>query len=86
MEEYHVQVYYSMLDLVITEMKQRFDDVNRSLMKSMQAFHPKSEMFLDLETLPPFTSHYDIDSDDVEVELITATKLYRKARLPSSCL
>ena len=34
--------------------------------------HPKSNMFRDLETLCPFMSHYDIDPDDVEVELMTA--------------
>ena len=75
MEEYRVQVYYSMLDLVITEMKQRFDDVNTSLMKSIQGLHPKSDKFLDLETLRPFMSHYDIDPDDVEVEIMTAKRL-----------
>ena len=75
LEEYRVQVYYSMLDLVITEMKRRFDDVNTSLMKSMQALHPKSDKFLDLETLRPFMSHYDIDPDDFEVELMTPKRL-----------
>lgn len=44
-------------------------------MKSMQALHPKSDKFLDLETFRPFMSHYDIDSDDVEVELMTAKRL-----------
>ena len=56
-------------------MKRRFDDVNTSLMKSMQALHPESDKFLNLETLRPFMSHYDIDADDVEVELMTAKRL-----------
>ena len=56
-------------------MKRRFDDVNTSLMKSIQGLHPKSDKFLDLETLCPFMSHYDIDPDDVEVEIMTAKRL-----------
>lgn len=67
-----------MLDLLTTEMKRRFDDMNMSLVKSMQALHPKSDKFLHLETLRPFMSHYDIDSDDVEVEAKTAKRLLQK--------
>ena len=36
-EEYRVQVYYAVIDVLIAEMKQRFDNVNLSLMKSIHS-------------------------------------------------
>lgn len=59
-------------------MKQRFDEVNLSLMKSMQALHPKSDNFLCLETLGPLMSHYGIDQDEVGIELMTAKRFLQK--------
>ena len=78
-EEYRVQVYYAVIDVLITEMKQRFDDVNLSLMKSMQALHPKSDNFLSLETLSPLMSHYGIDQDEFGLELMTAKRFLQKS-------
>ena len=78
-EEYRVQVYYAVIDVLIAEMKQRFDDVNLSLIKSMQALHPKSDNFFSLETLSPLMSHYGIDQDEVGLELMTAKKFLQKS-------
>ena len=53
-EEYCVQLYYATIDMMVGEIEARFDSVNLSLMKAMQALTPKSAKFLDFDTLAPF--------------------------------
>jgi len=41
----------------------------------LQALLPSSEIFLDVDTLSPFLQHYEIDADEVQVELLTAKRV-----------
>ena len=66
---------------MIREMHKRFDKLNLSLMKAMQALSPQSTVFLDYRTLIPFLVHYDLPSDEVKVELLTADKMLQSCRL-----
>ena len=80
-DEYCVQLYYASLDQMIGEMHKQFDKLNLSLMKAMQALSPQSTVFLDYRTLIPFLVHYDLPSDEVKVELLTADKILQSCRL-----
>ena len=75
MDEYRIHVFYATLDVVVAEMNQRFGDLNLSLLSALQALLPSSEKFLDVATLSPFLQHYEIDADEVQVELLTAKRV-----------
>ena len=70
-EQYCTQLYFATIDIMVGEIEKRFDSVNLSLMKAMQALTPKSTKFLDYDTLLPFL-------------LLTAMHKWRKFAL--SCL
>ena len=57
-EHYKITVYFAVLDVIISEMNERFSDINLSLMKAVCALSPKSDNFLSLATLQPFLDHY----------------------------
>ena len=70
--EYWVQLYYAALDVIISEMKERFNSVNLSLMKALQALNPKPDSCIDHDVIKPLLlSHYNISGKEVEVELLT---------------
>jgi len=76
LEEYRVQLYYATIDIMVGEIEARFDSVNLSLMKAMQALTPKSAKFLDFDTLVPFLSHYSISPvEEVRTEMLTAKQM-----------
>ena len=76
-EEYWTDVYYITLDAMIHEMNERFSELNLSLLKALDALIPNSDLFLNLSTLKPFLSQYDICEAAVEAEISTA-KTFRK--------
>ena len=57
-ESYKVHVYFATIDVIFTEMKERFSNSNISLLKSVGSLNPKSENFLLLSCLSPILSHY----------------------------
>jgi len=75
MDEHHIYIFYATLDLVVAEMNQRFGDLNLSLPGALQALLPSSEKFLDVDSLSPFLQHYEIDADEVQVEVLTAKRV-----------
>ena len=79
MDEYRVQIYYSMLDTITEEMNNRFSDLNLTLVGAMQALLPKSDKFLDVDTLVPFLEHYEIDVSEIRVEVMTAKRLVQQS-------
>ena len=62
------------------KMHKRFDKLDLSLMKPIQDLSPQSTVFLDLI---PFFGHYDLPSDEVKVEVLTADKMLQRCRLDS---
>ena len=60
---------------MLGELETRFDSLNISLIKSMQALAPNSKCFLDFDTLLPFLCHYDISSDEIQNELLLAKEM-----------
>ena len=71
-EEHWTDVYYTTLDAMIHEMNERFSELNLSLLKALDALIPNSDLFLDLSTLKPFLSQYDICEAAVEADISTA--------------
>ena len=47
-------------------------------MKSVQACSPKSSNFLDISLLQSFIEHYDLNSNELAIELIQAKKILHK--------
>jgi hypothetical protein len=70
--DYRTHLYYKVIDAIRKEMDRRFSELNISLLNGMQALHPQSEKFLDMNTSAPFMLHYCIDKDDVHAEIATA--------------
>ena len=52
-------------------MNVRFSELNLSLMGALDAFIPNSHLFLNLSTLKPFLSHYNICEAAVTAEIST---------------
>lgn len=61
--EYRTLVYYATIDTLLDEMNRRFNELNLTLLQSLQALVPHSDTFLDLASLCPFLSHYGVDKD-----------------------
>ena len=75
-EECRTQLYFATIDIMVGEIEKRFDSVNLSLMKAMQALTPKSPKFFDYDTLLPFLSHYCFPQlEEVRTELLTAKQM-----------
>ena len=64
-------------------MKDRFNELNLSLLKSLDALVPKSNLFLDLSTLSPFLAHYSI-SETAVVSEVPVVKSFLHERDPDS--
>ena len=48
--EFRSQIFYATIDTLLEEMNQRFDELNLTLLKSMQALVPNSSSFLHFDT------------------------------------
>lgn len=78
-----MQLFFATIETMLGELEIRFDSLNLSLIKSMQALAPKSKCFLDFNTLLPFLSHYDISCDEVQCELLLAKEMLSNTDLNS---
>ena len=67
-QDYRTQVYYNTIDVLLQEMNNRFNELNLSLLKALEALIPKSDLFLDLSTLRPFLVHYTISETALVAE------------------
>ena len=57
-ENCKVHVYFATIDVIVSEMKERFSNINISLLKSVGSLNPKSKHFLSPSCLSPILSHY----------------------------
>ena len=72
--DYKINLYFPILDTVITELKTRFASTNLAIMKSIQACSPHCDSFLDSSCLMPLIEHYRLDSASVEREVQVARR------------
>ncbi len=72
-ENYRTHVYYVTIDALLEEIGNRFNELNLSLLKALDALVPKSDLFLHMPTLQPFLAHYSIS----EVALSSEVPIFR---------
>ena len=82
-EAYRTHVYYASIDVLLQEMDKRFSELNLSLLASLEALVPTSNVFLGLSTLRPILSHYNISETAMETEIAIAKTYLRKCDGPS---
>ncbi len=70
--EYKINLFYPILDTVLTELKTRFASCNLAIMKSIQSCSPHSKSFLDPNSLKPLIEHYR-PSIEKEIEVAKRT-------------
>lgn len=65
-------VYYPVLDLLISDMKKRFNEKNMMLLKSIHACAPDSNSFLNVDVLLPMAKFYNINLSAFHMEATLA--------------
>ena len=70
--EYRTGVYFSTIDVLLTELNDRFSELNISLLRSLEALIPTSAVFLQTISLRPFLLHYELSEAAFSSESATA--------------
>ena len=78
--EFCTQVYYPVIDILITEINERFSDISCAVFEGISALNPKSAKFLDYELLSKMALHYGINTTDLEGELRLVRRMLDKKR------
>ena len=71
-EEYCTGVYYATIDVLLTELNDRFSELNLSLLRSLEALIPTSTQFLHVAAIKPFLIHYELSEASFISEAATA--------------
>lgn len=71
-EQYRTGVYFSTIDVLLTELNDRFSELNISLLRSLEALIPTSTEFLQSSSISPFLLHYQINESSFISESATA--------------
>ncbi len=74
-EEYRTEVYYSTIDVILEAI---FSELNPSLLTALEALVPIPDLFLDLPTLSPFLTHYNISQTAVQSEAPVVKAFFRE--------
>ena len=74
-ESYKVNLYYSILDTFLHEIKRRFTDKNQVIMRAIQACCPTSSVFFDIDTLEPMITAYDLNLSNIAAEVQVAKRM-----------
>ena len=67
-------IYFPVIDLLLTEIGRRFNSTNIGIMKSVQACNPSSSTFLDPSQLASLASFYNLDTDLLATECLLAKR------------
>ena len=66
--DWKINVYFPIIDALLSELKRRFDEKNRVIMVALQACNPSSPSFLDPEIVKPLVEAYQMDYSSLAVE------------------
>lgn len=70
-----ISVYYPILDSILSEIKQMFDNKNVGLMNAVQSCSPLSSKFLEMDRLMPLVDTYSfVDKDLLRMECVLAKR------------
>ena len=73
-EDYKVTLYFPILDAIIKEFNNRFENKNLELMKAIQSCHPESPHFLEINHLIPLVTLYKLNKESLTTECIIAKR------------
>ena len=71
-ESMKVNVYFPILDCILSEFERRFSNSNLDVMKSLAACSPTSSHFLDSSLLSSLASLYDVNHEQLQNECLLA--------------
>ena len=78
-EQYRTGVYFTTIDVLLTELNDRFSELNISLLRSLEALIPTSTEFLQSSSISPFLFHYQIN-ESVYIRVSNSKELLAIAR------
>lgn len=79
-DEFKIQLYYPVMDVLLSELDRRFNTQNKMLLKSIASLDPTSGTFLNKEALLAMVEQYHINDEYLEVELKQAQRLIETKR------
>lgn len=62
-EEYRSKLFYPVLDRILAELATRFDEPNKSLLRSISCLEPSSPHFLDCQKLTTMAEQFAINTE-----------------------
>ena len=65
----HTEIYFSVLDKVVSEINRRFSSESQSVMKGICALAPDSPDFLNYDTIRNLAEQYNANMKDLQLEL-----------------
>ncbi|CAF4677174.1 unnamed protein product [Rotaria sp. Silwood2] len=74
------ELFYSLIDSILIELNDRFNDENILLFSSVSAVHPSNQQFLEIESLKPLASHLMVDLKQLENELSVVKHFIREKK------
>ena len=74
------ELFYSLVDSILTELNDHFSDENILLFSSVSAVHPSNQQFLEIEPLILLASHLIIDLKQLENELSVVKHFIREKK------
>jgi len=80
-DNYKIDLYYPVLDSFLSELKRRFTDKNKDIMRALQACYPTSSNFLDTTHLNPLIVTYDLDLEALIMETQVAKRTLARKEL-----
>lgn len=80
-DNYKIDLHYPVLDSFLSELKRRFTDKNKDIMRALQACYPTSRNFLDTTHLNPLIVTYDLDLEALIMETQVAKRTLARKEL-----
>ena len=74
-------MYFSILDLILGELKRRFENKNLKIMRAIQSCNPQSSEFLNYETIHPLADHYSLDVNLLQTECRLGQHIFKDKEL-----
>ena len=71
-------MFYPVVDRMLQEFRNRFNDSNKDLFLAMTALDPRSSFFMDHDKIPTMANQYKMETDYLDVELKQAKRLICK--------
>ena len=83
-ESYKISLYFPILDAIISELRNRFDNKNLDLMRAIQCCNPSSSQFLEVDCLLPLIESYScLNKDHVTMECTLAKRTLQNKEMES---